>query len=220
MNEADLQALWVSIQLALVSVCGLLLVGIPLAWWLARSPRWWKAGIEALIALPLVLPPTVLGFYLLLMLGRSGPLVAMGLPALAFTFSGLVIGSMVHSLPFVIQPLINNFRAIDPRLLEAAATLGATRSDAFWSVVMPNARAGLLSAAVLGFAHTMGEFGVVLMIGGSMAGSTKVASIAIYEHVENMDYAHAHGLAAVLLITSLCLLLPVYLLEHRRRKRS
>jgi molybdate transport system permease protein len=162
------------------------------------------------------LPPTVLGFYLLIVLGKSGPLAFFGLPTLAFSFPGLVVGSMVYSMPFVVQPMASAFRAVDERLLEAAATLGAGPWDRFWSVVIPNARSGLISAAVLGFAHTMGEFGVVLMLGGSLPGQTKVASIRIYEHVERMDYGSAHRLAAVLVVLSLVLLLPIYWFRHHR----
>ena len=210
LNPADLQALWLTLQLAAISTLLLLLLGIPLAWWLARSRARWRFALEALIALPLVLPPTVLGFYLLLALGSRGPLDFIGLAPLAFSFKGLVIGSVIYSLPFVVQPLQNAFERIGPRPLEVAATLGARPLDALLTVALPLARPGLLSAAVLGFAHTLGEFGVVLMIGGNIPGETRVASIAIYEHVESLDYAAAHGLSLVLLVLSFVLLLLVF----------
>jgi len=159
----------------------------------------------------------VLGFYLLLLLGKTGPLTALGLPPLAFSFTGLVIGSMIYSLPFVVQPLIVGFESIDQRRLDAAATLGAGPWDRFWSVAVPGARNALITGGVLGFAHTLGEFGVVLMLGGSLPGETRVASIAIYQHVESMDHASAHALAAVLVVISLALLVPTYLLRRRSR---
>lgn len=214
LDVADIIALWTTLKLALVSVLVLLAIGAPLAWWLATS-RWrFKYLIEAIIALPLVLPPTVLGFYLLLLLGANGWFGQLafsftGQP-LAFSFAGLVIGSVVYSLPFAVQPLQNAFASIEKRSLEVAATLGATPCDRFFSVVLPLARPGFLTAAVLSFAHTLGEFGVVLMIGGNIPGETRVASIAIYDHVESMQYGQAHGLAGLLLIISFVLLLGVY----------
>ena len=217
LGAADLAALRVSLLLAAVTVVGLLACGLPLAWWLARRGGTGKAWLEAVIALPLVLPPTVLGFYLLLLLGKTGPLAALGLPPLAFSFTGLVIGSMIYSLPFVVQPLINGFEAIDQRRLDAAATLGAGPWDRFWSVAVPGARSALITGGVLGFAHTLGEFGVVLMLGGSLPGETRVASIAIYQHVESMDHASAHALAGVLVVISLVLLVPTYVLRRRSR---
>ncbi len=218
LGAADLQALGVSLLLAAVTVIGLLACGLPLAWWLARRDGTGKAWLEAVIALPLVLPPTVLGFYLLLLLGKTGPLAAVGLPPLAFSFGGLVVGSMIYSLPFVVQPLITGFENIDQRRLDAAATLGAGPRDRFFSVALPGARSAIITGAVLGFAHTLGEFGVVLMLGGSLPGETRVASIAIYQHVESMDLASAHALSAVLVVISLVLLVPTYIL--RRRSRS
>ena len=211
-TDADLSALLITLRLASLTTLILLLIGTPLAWWLART-RWrGKPAIEALVALPLVLPPTVLGFYLLVLLGANGPL---GDHALAFTFTGLVIGSVIYSLPFVVQPLQGSFAAIDRSFLEAAATLRASPRDTFFSVVVPLARPGFLTAAVLGFAHTVGEFGVVLMIGGNIPGSTQVLSIAIYEHVENLEYAQAHWISGGLLLLSFTLLLAVYSLNRR-----
>lgn len=217
--EADLVALWITVKLAVISTAVLLLIGTPLAWWLART-RWrGRPLLEALVALPLVLPPTVLGFYLLLALGPYGPIGALssslGGQSLAFTFAGLVIGSVFYSLPFVVQPLQASFASIDPRLIEAAQTLRARPLDGFFSVVLPLSRPGLLTAAVLGFAHTLGEFGVVLMIGGSIPGRTRVVSIAIYEQVENLDYAQAHWLAGLLLLLSFLMLAGVYALNRR-----
>ncbi len=218
---ADLVALGVTFRLAAVSTLILLLIGLPLAWWLARS-RWrMKFLLEALIALPLVLPPTVLGFYLLLTLGPNGPvgglMEALGGHSLAFTFEGLVIGSVIYSLPFVVQPLQNAFIAVGERPMEVAATLRAGPLDRFVSVAMPLARPGIITAAALGFAHTVGEFGVVLMIGGNIAGETQVASIAIYDHVESLDYTHAHVLSLLLLALSFTLLVLVYAVNRRMR---
>ena len=213
-QSADWVALGITLKLAAITTVILLIVGTPLAWWLARS-RWrFRFLVEAMVALPLVLPPTVLGFYLLLLLGPSGPLgqVAQwfGGYSLAFTFTGLVIGSVVYSLPFVVQPLAGAFQSLGQRPLEVAATLRAGFWDRFFSVVVPLTRSGFLTAAVLGFAHTLGEFGVVLMIGGNIPGETQVVSIAIYDHVESLDYARAHVLSGGLLLLSFVLLLPVY----------
>tara|TARA_R110000772_G_scaffold161502_5_gene272632 strand:+ start:38 stop:718 length:681 start_codon:yes stop_codon:yes gene_type:complete len=215
----DLTAFFLTLKLALVTTIILLIVGTPLAWWLARS-RWrYKFILEAMVALPLVLPPTVLGFYLLLMLGANGPIgslfQAMGAEPLAFSFSGLVIGSVFYSIPFVVQPLQDAFNNIGRRPLEVAATLGASPLDRFWTVAIPLARPGFLTACVLGFAHTIGEFGVVLMIGGNIPGETQVLSIAIYEHVEVLDYANAHILSAALVVLSFLMLLTVYALNGR-----
>ena len=214
LTENDISALVLSLKLASLTVFILLLIGTPLAWWLARS-RWrYKFLLEAIIALPLVLPPTVLGFYLLIALGPHGVVgkisEALGGDSLAFTFSGLVIGSAFYSLPFVVQPLQNAFSAIGKRPLEVAATLGASPLDRFFSVAIPLARQGFLTAAVLGFAHTLGEFGVVLMIGGNIPSKTQVISIAIYDHVESLEYAQAHWLSAGLLLFSFLLLILVY----------
>ena len=219
--DADLAALAVTLRLAAVTTLILLLLGTPLAWWLARS-RWrWRFLLEAVIALPLVLPPTVLGFYLLIALAPGGAIGGLlewlGARPLAFTFGGLVVGSVIYSLPFVVQPLQGAFAAVPARQLEAAAMLRAGPWDAFLSVALPQARAGILTAAVLTFAHTIGEFGVVLMIGGNIPGRTQVLSIAIYDHVEALEYANAHVLAAGLLVFSFLLLLVIHLVNGRTR---
>lgn len=215
----DLMAFAITLKLAAITTVILLLIGTPLAWWLARSQWRYKFLIETIIALPLVLPPTVLGFYLLVMLGPHGPIgglsEALGGRPLAFTFTGLVIGSVFYSLPFVVQPLQNVFTAIRDNVMEQAATLRAGPIDRFFSVMVPMARPGFLTAAVLGFAHTIGEFGVVLMIGGNIPGSTKVISIAIYDHVESLEYTQAHWLSAILLVLSFVMLMAVYGLNRR-----
>ncbi len=219
LTEQDLIALWITLQLAGITTVILLLIGTPLAWWLARSQFRFKVIVEAVVALPLVLPPTVLGFYLLITLGPQGPLgslmQALGGQSLAFTFTGLVIGSVFYSLPFVVQPLQTAFSAIGQRPLEVAATLRASPLDRFFTIAVPLARPGYLTAAVLGFAHTVGEFGVVLMIGGNIPGETQVLSIAIYDHVEALEYAQAHWLAGGLLLLSFLLLLAVYSVNRR-----
>lgn len=213
-SDADLAALFITLKLAGLTTVILLILGTPLAWWLARSQWRFKYVLEALIALPLVLPPTVLGFYLLLTLSPNG--ILGGLikswtgSSLAFTFTGLVIGSVLYSMPFVVQPLQNAFASIGTRPLEVAATLRASPLDRFFTVSLPLARSGFLTATVLGFAHTIGEFGVVLMIGGNIPGKTQVLSIAIYDHVETLEYAQAHLLSAGLLLMSLILLIIVY----------
>ena len=218
-SEADIAALFVTLRLATITTLILLVLGTPLAWWLARS-RWrLKFVVEALVALPLVLPPTVLGFYLLVALGSRGPvgglLEALGGKGLAFTFTGLVVGSVIYSLPFVVQPLQTAFLHVGRRPMEVAATLGASPIDRFLTVAVPLARPGFLTAAVLGFAHTIGEFGVVLMIGGNIPGETQVLSIAIYDHVESLEYAHAHLLSLGLLVLSFVLLVLVYGFNRR-----
>lgn len=215
--SADLTAFFLTLKLALLSTFILLMLGTPVAWWLACT-RWrFKFLIEAMVALPLVLPPTVLGFYLLILLGANGPLAMLGGGTLAFTFTGLVIGSVIYSMPFVIQPLQDAFQAAGRRPLEAAATLRASPWDRFVSVALPLARPGFITAAVLGFAHTIGEFGVVLMIGGNIPGRTQVLSIAIYDHVESLEYASAHLLAGGLIILSFILLAAVYGTNRRFR---
>ena len=218
-NDHDIAALLLSLKLATVTSVILLLIGTPVAWWLART-RWrYRFLLEALVALPLVLPPTVLGFYLLVALGPHGPVGGLvrwlGGQPLAFTFSGLVVGSVFYSMPFVIQPLQGAFAAIGRRPLEVAATLRASPLDRFFTVAVPLARPGFLTAAVLGFAHTLGEFGVVLMIGGNIPGRTQVISIAIYDHVETLDYARAHWISGGLLVLSFAMLLVVYALNRR-----
>ena len=221
LSPADLAALAVTLRLAVVSTTILLILGTPLAWWLAHT-RWrLKFLLEAVIALPLVLPPTVLGFYLLVALGPRGPvgqlMESLGGRPLAFTFTGLVIGSVFYSMPFVVQPLQDAFSAVGRRPLEVAATLRASPLDRFFTVALPLARPGVITAAVLGFAHTLGEFGVVLMIGGNIPGETQVLSIAIYDHVEAMEYTNAHWLSAGLLLLSFAMLVTVYALNRRFR---
>ena len=218
-SEADITALFITLKLAGITTLILLILGTPFAWWLARS-RWrFKFIVEALVAMPLVLPPTVLGFYLLITLGPHGPLgglmESLGGRPLAFTFTGLVIGSVIYSMPFVVQPLQAAFTTIGNRPLEVAATLRASPLDRFFSVAMPLARSGFLTAAVLGFAHTIGEFGVVLMIGGNIPGETQVISIAIYDHVEGLEYSNAHWLSGGLLLLSFVLLMAVYAFNRR-----
>lgn len=219
LSPQDLTALWITFKLAAISTVLLIVLATPLAWWLAQTRSRGRTVVEALVSMPLVLPPTVIGFYLLLLLGPQGAvggfLERIGVGHLAFSFAGLVIGSMIYSLPFVVQPLQNAFQATGQRVLEAAATLRAGPLDRFLSVSLPLARRGFLTAAVLSFAHTLGEFGVIIMLGGNIPGSTQVASIAIYNHVEAMDYAAAHGLALVLVVLAFVLLLSVYAINRR-----
>lgn len=221
MSEADLIAVGVTLRLALISTVLLLLLAIPLAWWLSQTRSKIRPLCEALVALPLVLPPTVLGFYLLVTLGPNGPvggaLVALGLDHLAFSFTGLVIGSVIYSLPFAVQPLQNAFSSINPQLLHAASLLRATPWNRFWSLSLPLAKRGLVTAGVLSFAHTIGEFGVVLMIGGNIPGETQVVSIAIYDHVESLQYTQANQLSLWLLGFSLLVLMLVYVLNGRAK---
>ncbi|MBL8036023.1 MAG: molybdate ABC transporter permease subunit [Nitrospira sp.] len=215
LTNLDLSALWVSVRLATVTVIVLLIVGTPLAWWLAHTRSGIRPIIEALVALPIVLPPTVLGFYILVALGPHGPLGQLANLSLAFTFTGLVIASVFYSMPFVIQPLQGVFEAVGKAPLEAAWSLRASKFDAFLTVVSPIALRGYISAIVLGFAHTMGEFGVVLMVGGSIPGQTRVLSTTIFEHVEVMEYAQAHAISAFMLIFSFLVLLAVYVVNRR-----
>jgi molybdate transport system permease protein len=219
--ESLLPVVGVTLRLAAVTTVVLLAVGTPLAWWLARRSGFAKDVVASVVALPLVLPPTVLGFYLLVLLGPRGPvggaLAGLGLDSLVFTFSGLVVGSVVYSLPFVVQPLQVAFEAIGTRPLEAAATLRAGPLDRFFTVAAPLARTGFLTATVLGFAHTIGEFGVVLMLGGSIPGRTRVLSIAIFEHVEASEYPQAHAIAAGMLGFSLLVLIALHGLNRRLR---
>jgi len=214
LDSSDLAAIWLTIQLASLTTLLLLLIGTPIAWWLARTRSPLKGPVGAVVALPLVLPPTVLGFYLLVVMGPQGPVgqatQALGLGVLPFTFAGLVVGSVVYSLPFVVQPLQNAFEAIGARPLEAAATLRASPRDCFFSVVLPLARPGFITAGILGFAHTVGEFGVVLMIGGNIEGRTRVVSVQIYDHVEALEYAQAHWLAGGMVAFSFVVLLLLY----------
>ncbi len=217
----NLTPVWISLQLASVTVVVLLVLGTPLAWWLAVGRSRWRVPVDALVALPLVLPPTVLGFYMLILLGPQGPIggpwLAVTGDTLTFSFTGLVITSVLYSLPFVVQPLRDAFRGVGAGPLEAAAMLGARPLDAFFSVACPLAGRGFLTAAVLGFAHTLGEFGAILMVGGSIPGETRVVAIAIYEHVETLDYASAHTLSAGLLVFSFLVLLAIYTLNRRGR---
>jgi molybdate transport system permease protein len=214
MDAADIAAIWLTLKLATVVTLLLLALGTPVAWWLARTRSRLKNVVAAVVALPLVLPPTVIGFYLLAALGPNGWLgkltSALGIGLLPFTFAGLVLASVLYSMPFVVQPLQNAFAAIGERPLEVAATLRASPWDTFWSVAVPLARPGFLSAAVLGFAHTVGEFGVVLMIGGNIPDKTRVVSVQIYDHVEALEYAQAHWLSGAMLAFSFVVLLTLY----------
>lgn len=219
----ELSELWPPIRLTLtlaaITTVVLLIVGTPIAWWLARSRARWKEAVAAVVALPLVLPPTVLGFYLLILLGPNGPGGALaglwGARTLAFTFEALVLGSVLYSMPFVVQPIRNAFEAIGERPLEVAATLRASPFDRFWSVAVPLARPGFMTGAVLGFAHTVGEFGVVLMIGGNIPGQTKVLSIAMYDYVETLRWVEAHILAGGMLVFAFVVILAMLVLEKR-----
>ncbi|GAA4422792.1 molybdate ABC transporter permease subunit [Acidovorax lacteus] len=221
LTSADWAAITLTLQLATVTTVLLLVLCTPLAWWLARTRSRWRGPVSAVVALPLVLPPTVIGFYLLVALGPNGPLGPLlglvGIPALPFTFAGLVVGSLVYSLPFAVQPLQHAFESIGERPLEAAATLGAGPLDRFFTVALPLARPGFVTAGILSFAHTIGEFGVVLMIGGNIPGVTRVISVQIYDHVEALDYQRAHVLAAGMLVFSFLVLL---LLQRARRGRG
>ncbi len=215
LDPEALRAIWLTIKLSAVVTLILLAIGTPVAWWLAQSSSRWKVPIGAIVALPLVLPPSVLGFYLLLAMGPKGPVgrltESLGLGLLPFTFWGLVVASVFYSLPFMVQPLQNAFESIGKRPLEVAATLRASPIDAFFTVAVPMALPGFVTASVMTFAHTVGEFGVVLMIGGNLAGQTRVASVQIYDYVEAMQYAHAHSLSAVMLVFSFVVLLALYL---------
>ena len=214
LTDSDLQAIWLTVRLAGITTFILLMIGTPIAWILARSHAWWKGPLGAVVALPLVLPPSVLGFYLLLAMGPQGPVGQLtgwlGIGTLPFTFWGLVVASVFYSLPFMVQPLQNAFESIGERPLEVAASLRASPLDTFFSVVLPLAKPGFITASILSFAHTVGEFGVVLMIGGNIPGVTRVASVQIYDHVEAMEYADAHRLAAIMLGFSFIVLLAVY----------
>ena len=211
--------IWLTLQLASVTVMILLAIGTPMAWWLAHTRSKMRVGMEAVVALPLVLPPTVLGFYLLILLGPNGwiggPVKALTGAPLSFTFTGLVFASTLYSLPFVVQPLQSNFESIGSTPMETAASLGASRWDAFFSVILPLSRRGYLTATVLGFAHTLGEFGVVLMVGGNIPEKTKVISIEIYDRVEVLEYTQAHILSAGLLLFSFIILLTVYSINKK-----
>lgn len=217
----DLAAIWLTLKLAALVTILLLLTGTPLAWWLARTTSRLKVPVSALVAMPLVLPPTVLGFYLLVAMGPNGPVgqltQSLGIGTLTFTFTGLVIASVIYSLPFVVQPIQNAMEALGNRPLEVAATLGASPLDAFFTVVVPLARPGFITAAILGFTHTVGEFGVVLMIGGSIPGETRVISVQIYDHVEALAYGQAHWLAGAMILFSFVVLALLYSFNRRAR---
>ena len=219
MSADDLAAIWLTLKLATLTTILLLLLATPLAWWLARSASRWRGPVAAITALPLVLPPSVLGFYLLVAMGPNGPLgqltAAFGAGTLAFSFTGLLIGSLVYSLPFAVQPLQHAFEAIGPRPMEVAATLRASPLQAFFTVALPLARPGFVTAAILSFAHTVGEFGVVLMIGGNIPGQTRVVSTQIYGHVEAMEYAQAHALSLGMLLFSFVVLLGLSWFNRR-----
>lgn len=219
-SEADITAIWLTLRLAFTVTLLLLVIGTPIAWWLARTKSWWKGPVGAVVALPLVLPPTVLGFYLLIAMGPNGPIgqltQTLGLGTLPFTFWGLVVASIFYSMPFVVQPIQNAIEALGSRPLELAATLGAGPWDRFFSVVVPMAKPGFISATVLGFAHTVGEFGVVLMIGGNIPGETQVLSVQLYDHVEALEYAQSHALAGSLVIFSFLVLLGLYLFQRKQ----
>ena len=219
MSSEALQAIRLTLTLAASTTLLLLLLATPLAWWLSRTDSRWRAPVSALVTLPLVLPPTVLGFYLLVLMGPQGPLgqltQALGFGVLSFTFTGLLIGSVFYSLPFAVQPIQHAFEAIGPRPMESAATLRARPLDAFFSVALPLARPGILTAAILSFSHTVGEFGVVLMIGGNIPGQTRVVSTLIYGHVEAMEYTQAHWLAAGMLLFSFAVLLGLSWMNRR-----
>ncbi|MGJ7491819.1 molybdate ABC transporter permease subunit [Variovorax sp. ZT4R33] len=220
---STLGAIALTLKLAALTTAILLVLGTPLAWWLARTRSAWKGAVGALVALPIVLPPTVIGFYFLVTMGPTGPIGQftqwLGLGLLPFTFAGLVAGSVVYSLPFVVQPLQNAFEAIGDPVLEAAATLRASPLDSFFSVALPLAKPGYLTAIVMGFAHTVGEFGVVLMIGGNIPERTRVVSVLIYDHVEALEYAQAHWLAAGMVLFSFAVLLALYALNPTGQRR-
>lgn len=224
MNASDLFApLWLSVQLAGITTVLLIVIATPIAWWLARSSARWKPVVQTMVAMPIVLPPTVMGFYLLIVLGPAGAIggwwVELTGSALTFSFTGLVIASCFYSLPFAVQPLVTAFESLGNSKLEAAWTLGATRMDAFFSIALPLSIRGYLSAVALSFAHTLGEFGVVLMVGGNIPGETRVISIAIYDQVESLNYAAAHQLSAVLLLVAFIALFSMFFINRRWQRR-
>ena len=221
LNQSAVDAILLTLRLAAVTTICLLIIATPLAWWLSQTRARWRAPVSAMVTLPLVLPPTVLGFYLLVMMGPSGPIgqltEAIGLGLLSFTFTGLVVGSIVFSLPFAVQPIQHAFESMGPRPMEVAATLRARPMDAFFNVALPMAKPGILTATILSFAHTVGEFGVVLMIGGNIAGQTSVVSTEIYTYVESMQFAQAHWLAAIMVVFSFVVLLWLALMKRQTR---
>lgn len=221
LTSEDWQAIFLTLRLATLVTIILLVIATPIAWWLTTTQSKLKPIVGALVALPLVLPPTVIGFYLLIAMGPSGPFgeltQSLGLGTLPFTFSGLVIASVIYSFPFVVQPIQNSFEALGQRPIEAAATLRASRLDTFFTVVLPLAKPGFITATILGFAHTVGEFGVILMIGGNIPGETQVISVLIYEHVESLQYAQAHSLSAAMIVFSFVVLLLLYGFNQKQK---
>jgi len=224
LTASDLQAIWLTLQVATLTTAILALVGTPIAWWLARTRSWLKTPVSALVALPIVLPPSVLGFYLLVAMGPHGPVgqwtAAWGLEPLVFTFPGLVVASVFYSLPFMVQPVHNAMEAMGSRPLEVAASLRASPLDTFFNVVLPLCKPGLITGAIMSFAHTVGEFGVVLMVGGNIPGVTRVVSVQIYDHVEAMEYGDAHRLAAVMLGFAFVVLMALNLYNQRTSRRA
>ena len=224
LSPDNLQAIGLTLKVAALTTGILLVLGTPLAWWLARTQSWFKRPVGALVALPLVLPPSVLGFYLLVTMGPHGPVGQftqwLGLGVLPFSFAGLVVGSVFYSLPFMVQPLHNAFEAMGTRPLEVAATLRASPLDTFFSVVLPLCRPGFVTGAIMTFAHTVGEFGVVLMVGGNIPGVTRMVSVQIYDHVEAAEYADAHRLAAVMLVFAFAVLLALHTYNQRQQTRQ
>lgn len=220
-SEGDISAIWLTLRLATTVTLLLLIIGTPIAWWLAKTQSWLKGPIAAIVALPLVLPPTVLGFYLLIAMGPNGFIgeltESLGLGLLPFTFWGLVVASIIYSMPFVIQPIQNAIEALGERPLEVAATLRAGPWDRFFTIVLPLAKPGFITASILGFAHTIGEFGVILMIGGNIPDETRVVSVQVYDHVESLEYAQAHSLSALLVIFSFIVLLALYWSQHQSK---
>jgi molybdate transport system permease protein len=224
LTASDLQAIGLTLQVATLTTVILVVIGTPLAWWLARTRSWLKAPVATVVALPIVLPPSVLGFYLLVLMGPNGPVgewtQALGLGTLPFTFSGLVIASVLYSLPFMVQPVHNAMEAMGSRPLEVAASLRASPLDTFFNVVLPLCKPGLITGCIMSFAHTVGEFGVVLMVGGNIPGVTRMVSVQIYDHVEALEYADAHRLAAVMLVFSFVCLLALHLYNQRSRRSA
>lgn len=219
LSDADIGAIWLTLRLATMVTILLLIIGTPIAWWLSRTQSWLKGPVSAIVALPLVLPPTVLGFYLLIAMGPNGFIgeftQSLGLGTLPFTFWGLVFASIIYSMPFVVQPLHNAMAAVGERPLEVASTLRAGPIDRFFTIVLPLAKPGFITASILGFAHTIGEFGVILMIGGNIPDETRVVSVQVYDHVESLEYAQAHSLSALLVIFSFAVLLALYASQRK-----